>query len=368
MTIMKKNIILFILHMPPPIHGAAIIGQSLRNSKLINNEFDCEYINLTTASSLEDIGKFKIRKISQFFHLLLNIIKTVKNTQPNLVYITPNSKGGPFYKDFLIMMALKFMNCNIVAHYHNKGVSTRQNKIFDNFLYKHFFKDIEIILLSKRLYPDIERYVMSKDVYICPNGISEEMPTPQKGDREKTVRILFLSNLLIQKGVFFLLDALQALHAKGIDFSCHIVGAESSEITRVFLSKIIKEKKLYNCVFYHGSKYGIDKEQFWNNADIFVFPSLDECFPLVLLEAMKHGLPIVTTDEGGIPDIVKDGENGFICEKRSANDLAQKILLLLNDPSLRERMGKKGLERFKKNYTIDVFENQLVSIFKQILG
>ena len=52
-----KNSILFVLHLPPPVHGAAMVGKYIKDSKLINSEFGCHYINLTIASSLEDIGK-----------------------------------------------------------------------------------------------------------------------------------------------------------------------------------------------------------------------------------------------------------------------------------------------------------------------
>lgn len=84
-----KQEILFIMHMPPPVHGAAMVGQYIHDSKLINDKFDSHYINLTTAKNLQDIGKVGIRK-------------SLKEIRLDLVYITPNACGGAFYKDYIV--------------------------------------------------------------------------------------------------------------------------------------------------------------------------------------------------------------------------------------------------------------------------
>ncbi len=165
--------ILFILHLPPPIHGAAMMGLYIKDSTIINESFECKYINLTTAKDLQDIGRIGINKIRTFILLLNNIKKTVKEYRPRLVYVTPNACGGAFYKDFMVVLLLKIMNCKIVVHYHNKGISTKQYRFIDNILYKIFFKNIKVILLGEPLYDDIKKYVDRENVMICPNGIPE---------------------------------------------------------------------------------------------------------------------------------------------------------------------------------------------------
>lgn len=358
---MIKSPILFVLHMPPPIHGAAMVGKYIHESELINSEFDCHYINLATASGLEDIGKFKIKKLLLFWKLLCNIFLAVRKIKPSLVYITPNAKGGPFYKDFIVVIMLKMMGCKIMAHYHNKGVATRQDKWLDDLLYRRFFKGIKVILLGENLYQDIIKYVKREDVYICPNGIPIEIT--KKKDNDKP-RILFLSNLLIDKGIMVLLDALELLKDKGRSFSCDIVGGETIEIDTKRLDEEILKRNMSDIVSYRGKQYGSDKIAYLNKADIFVHPTNDDCFPLVLLEAMQHKLPIITTNEGGIPDIVKDGGNGFICEKRNPKDLAEKILLLLNDQQLRLKMGQDGYQKYKENFTLEAFEKRMLEILQ----
>lgn len=168
-----KRSILFILHLPPPVHGAAMMGKYIHDSKIINEVFDCHYINLTTAKDITDIGKVGIRKIKQFALLLNTIRKEVKRTKPQLVYVTPNACRGAFYKDFIVVEMLKSMGCKVVIHYHNRGVATRQEKPLDNLLYKRFFHQVKVILLAELLYKDIQKYVDRKNVSICPNGIPE---------------------------------------------------------------------------------------------------------------------------------------------------------------------------------------------------
>ena len=95
------------MHMPPPVHGAAMVGQYIHDSELINDKFECHYINLTTARNLQDIGKVGVRKLFGFFKLLCRIRKTLGEVMPDLVYITPNACGGAFYKDFVVVQMIR---------------------------------------------------------------------------------------------------------------------------------------------------------------------------------------------------------------------------------------------------------------------
>lgn len=166
-----KPKILFIMHMPPPVHGAAMVGQYIHDSEPINQNFECHYINLTTAKNLQDIGKMGMRKLLGFCLLLRKIWKCIREKKPQLVYVTPNACGAAFYKDFIVVQMVKSMGGKVVVHYHNKGVATRQDRRLDDWLYRHFFRGIKVILLSENLYVDIQKYVDRKDVFVCPNGI-----------------------------------------------------------------------------------------------------------------------------------------------------------------------------------------------------
>ena len=93
----SKSKILFILHYPPPVHGAAMVGQYIRESKKINNTFKGRYINLGISRSIDEIGKGGIIKLWRYFVLMSKTAFTVLSFRPYVVYLTLTSKGGGFY-------------------------------------------------------------------------------------------------------------------------------------------------------------------------------------------------------------------------------------------------------------------------------
>ncbi len=82
---------------------------------------------------------------------------------------------------------------------------------------------------------------------------------------------------------------------------------------------------------------------------------------------MQWGLPLVSSNEGGIPDIVKNGENGFVCPQQDVHSLADALERLITDPVLRQQMGERGYARYKKEYTLTAFEWRFVEVMKNCL-
>lgn len=363
---MNAHKILFILHYPPPIHGAALMGQYIMESNIVNETFDCRFINLGTSISVDEIGLGGWIKIKRFFEILTQTFKGLNRHKPDLVYITLTASGIGFYKDAIIVMLVKAFGIKLVFHFHNKGISKRQDNWLNNLLYKKALKNAEVILLSKHLYYDIKNYVSIDRVYYCANGIPEhQISKPIVNVLNDKVQILFLSNLIESKGVYVLLKACQILQAKQLAFQCTFVGSEGDIISQNFQEKI-NELNLGNCVHYAGHKNGTEKEEAYSQSDIFVFPTYYDCFPLVLLEAMQFSLPVISTFEGGIPDIVEDGKTGFLVQQKDAVTLAEKLEALILDQELRIRMGEAGRKRYEEEFAIEVFEQHFSNIINEI--
>lgn len=344
-----------------------MVGKYIHDSKIINESFSTCFIDLGTSSFIDQIGKNPIFKAPRYLKILISVIYQIFKFKPDLVYLAITAKGIGFYKDLPIAIIAKLLRKKLVLHYHNKGVKTRQNNFFDNLLYKLLFKNTKVILLSELLYDDVKKYVSEEDIYYCPNGI----PVVRCKKSDKTVnqipQLLFLSNLIESKGVFELLDALKILKNKKVNFHCNFIGGEA-DISLQQLKQKISELNLEDLVTYHGKQFGDDKYRLFNRSDIFVFPTFyhNECFPLVLLEAMQFNLPLISTYEGAISEIIDDNETGFLIEKQNSVDLANKIEQLLQNPSLRKIMGEKGKAKFEREYTLDRFEKNMTEILTKI--
>lgn len=196
-------------------------------------------------------------------HLFINEdCEKASYSKPQLVYVTPNSHGGAFYKDFVVVQLIKLMGYKVIVHYHNKGVATCQDKWLDDKLYRIFFKNIKVILLAEALYQDVKKYVKREGVFICPNGIPESLNKEPSSERHNVIpQLLFLSNLLVDKGVLVLLDALKILKGKGYSFVCNFVGGETAEIDAARFAEEVEIRGLNDMAVYLGKKYGAEKQK-----------------------------------------------------------------------------------------------------------
>lgn len=396
--------ILFLIHYPPPVHGSAVVGGFIKDSTLLNSAFKCRFINLGTSETVEDIGRNSIKKLLRYISLIWQVKKQLLTHRPDLCYFTPTASGSGFYKDALVIAMVKLFGIKTIFHYHNKGVSSRQEHLFDNFLYRMAFKNTRVILLSKNLYQDIQKYVPESRVYYCPNGIPDLKGSGSRaqgaglraqgtrkadsGESEKgysvignqysvskseklitknpsVVEFLFLSHLIESKGVFVLVDALKILKDKGLAFHCTMIGGEG-DVSEKDLKERIGEGGIGEYVEVAGKKYGKEKQNAFEEVDILVHPTFNDCMPLVLLEAMQLSIPIVSTPEGGIPDVVDDGVTGFLVPQRDAAALADKLEVLIKDPDLRVKMRVAGRAKYEREFTLEKFEHRMKEILEEV--
>ena len=92
----------------------------------------------------------------------------------------------------------------------------------------------------------------------------------------------------------------------------------------------------------------------------------NECFPLVLLEAMQFGLPIITSNEGAISEIVDNNITGFVLNDLNPKNLAYAIKKLINHTEISKNMGRRGKEKFDKLYNLNIFEKKFTTILRKV--
>jgi len=359
--------LLFILHLPPPVHGASLVGSFIQQSAHINGVFDTRYINLGTSEGIASIGQHSWKKWLRLARIKAQVIRQLLQFKPDLVYLTLTSKGMGFYKDAIIALLVKALGFQVVYHFHNKGVKTLQHRSFDNWLYKNVFRNAHVILLSPLLYDDIQFYVPEEHVHYCPNGIPDHAQTAERleTDPGHPQRFLFLSNLIESKGVWQFVEACALLKARGLAFEGIMVGAPG-DITAETLQQRISTSDLGDRVNYLGPLYGDELKKTMASIDVLVHPSLDDCLPLVLLEAMSAAKPVIASDVGSIPDVIDAGKTGFVTPSGDATAIADYMSVLIADPSLRQEMSKNARRRYEERYTLEAFERRFVEVIRLI--
>lgn len=209
------------------------------------------------------------------------------------------------------------------------------------------------------------------DIIVMPHGLESEKGIEidlknirqEYGFSSQDRIILYVGQLNERKGIPYLIKAMKIVHEQVRNTRLIIIGQGSDEKS---LREMVSQNKLSEVVHFLGVRQHRHVLAYMNLADIFVLPSLEEPFGIVLLEAMSQGLPIVSTRVQGIPYIVKDGMNGFLVPARNGELLADRIMYLLQNSKIREEMGETNYhDSFQYNW--EHLVEKYISLYRNLL-
>lgn len=179
----------------------------------------------------------------------------------------------------------------------------------------------------------------------------------------KPVRLLYVGYLKHMKGLVYLVDALKMLCDRGEDVELHLVGSGPEENT---LRRRIDGHQLARRVHFHGYvSMGPLLNRHYDDADIFVFPSLSEGSPRVVLEALAHSLPVVSSDVGSVPELITNGESGIIVPSCDPGALAAGVARFIHEDALRTRCARGGYTSAER-HTVDRFVGRLIEKAREL--
>jgi glycosyltransferase involved in cell wall biosynthesis len=348
------------MQLPPPVHGAALVNQTVANSEVLAAHFELDVVPLAFAGSFKDLERPSLRKLARMFGISARLAYSLVARRPDAVYFTLTPTRSAFYRDCLFIALMKLAGVPRIYHLHGKGIRARLSSTWERLLYTWAFRDAWVIHLSERLVADIGELVPRDHVMIVPNGIAERK-TPARAQRSGSPRLLFLSNMIESKGPLVLVEALGQLAARGVAFEATFAGAVGSDEFLDRFTATIRRLDLQRRVRYIGPAYNEQKYVLFDEHDIFVFPTLNDAFPLVALEAMQAGMPVVTTDEGALSEIVEDGATGLLVPRRDPAALAERLAALIADASMQRQMGTRAQARQQQRYTLAAFEQNLAA-------
>lgn len=363
-----KAKILYIIHTPPPVHGVSSISQFIFENEYVNRNYRKKLIRLNLSTQINQLRRIKLVQFFQFAKIFLQLWKHLIFYRPNLIYFTIMPVGVGFFKDALLVLIIKLFRKHIVFHIHNRGIPNYSRKKAFSVFYRTIFKNCSIIHLSEGLVlNELKPHLGNTNTYYsCENSVCDLYLPNKRVKPTKKLNILFFSNLFAQKGLRPTLKAVSRLHNKNIAFNLVIAGSPTKESTQILKEYHQEHPKCHQYLKAIGATFGKEKQELFNQADIFVFPSefKEECMPLVILEALSAGLPVIASNIGAIGSTVFDGINGFLIPEGNSELLANKIEVLAKHRQLRYKMGVQSRNLYLSKFTPEMQQKKIRAIFE----
>lgn len=358
--------ILLIGAIPPPFHGVTIYNKILLDSK-ISNFFIVNHLDISDHRNLDNLGKIDLINIFLSFKNFFSLFKSLLKHRPDLAYL-PISQNIAFLRDGIFIIIIKFFSkSKIIVHLHGSYFKDCYNR--SNFIFKKFV-DFTLprvdcaIVYSRSLKHIISKWI--NNIEFVPIGTTFKTDISNRNNKEIVAG--YMGSLTRSKGIEDLVEAANIVLKEYRNIKFKIAGSwrkQEEEIKNKILC-FIDENKINNDIELLGFIPDSSKERFLVNTDIFVFPSWNEGQPLVILEAMAAGCPVIAVKGvGAIPDTVIDGKTGILVEKQNPEEIAKAIVYLIRNPDIRVKMGLAARKRFEENYTIDKNIDNMIKVFKK---
>lgn len=361
----EKNMkILLIGPISPPVTGCSVVNDLIVEK--LNQEvgFSVKYINRAYPEFNEAIGEFSFKKV---FFYVSQYFQSVKIFKTDITYIAIGLTFFGVLKDAPFVFISKLLGKKIVIHVHGNYLKTQyallsgvKKKMFSYILSR---ADLGIVS-SELLKPNLTPFLQEDRIFWMPYFVEKTLKdiTEQEVTNTNGLNILYLSNLMEGKGIFDVFEALNILNDKQVPYKAKIVGGIDLE----------NEKKIFDYINsnpnieYSKPIRGKEKIEAYLASNVFILPTYYkmEGQPIALLEAMLTGNIIITTNHAGILDICSN-KNGFIVEKKSPKEIAEKLVIIGKNLEEFKDMMVYNHRYAKKNFKPEDFINRLADILNK---
>lgn len=323
--------------------------------------------NVIYVESYKDGGKIAklIKGVMGYFHFA----KVLLVDRPDIVHIH-SSFGPSFYRKLPFIYMASWAHKPIINHIHGAdfdafylGASNKKKHLIE----KVYGKCTKLIALSAEWKERLSQIVPAEKIIIIENySILHEEALESRLSRKSNSIILFLGEIGKRKGCYDIPAVIAEVIRRKANVKFVLAGAGSRN-DELAVKSLLEEKGVINNVVFPGWVRGEEKDKLLREADVFFLPSYNEGMPMSILDAMGYGLPIVSTNVGGIPKIVHNEENGFCCEAGDIGGFSEAILKLLEDEQFRLNQGKGSIQIIKEKYSLEAHIGQLKQLYDDIL-
>jgi glycosyltransferase involved in cell wall biosynthesis len=311
----------------------------------------------------------KILIIFKFLKSLFALsIVFVKDKNIQIVHIHGAAKGSFFRKYIIFLLSKYLFRKKVIFHCHGSEMESfylSSPKIAKKMM-SHFFNRVDMIIcLSNSWALFFEQNFIPKQIIVLENIVEETIEKPVKNiETGRSINFLFMGAVGNRKGIFDLLEVI-AQHKQELFGKMKLTIGGNGEIKR--LTEFIEINELSEIVIYKGWVSGELKNQLYQETDIYILPSYNEGLPLSILEAMTYGLPVISTNVGGIPEIITNGKNGCVITPGDREAIHSALRLFIDTPTLCEEYGINTMEIVKPYYAKNVIP-KLESIYTKLLN
>lgn len=335
----------------------------------LDQKVDLLYFSTVKRRPLKASGRISLQNIALALFQYVRFLPALYSFRPHIIHLH-TSQSVAWLKDTFYILVGKVHCCKVVLHVHAADFDELYGKragFIQYFSRKVMgFADL-IIAVSEEWKERLSEIIPVDRIFTFKNCIAVDYFSQGSSDiSDNRVKALFLGSVGLRKGAFDLLEAMGCLKSRECSIQIWIAGGEEMDGDMLRARARIEELQLGEMVKLIGTVLGSKKTELLKNASLFVLPSYNEGLPIAVLEAMASGLPVVSTPVGGIPEVVKNGYNGFLITPGDVEALAEKLNILASDLHLCEVMGRRNRRIAEQELDVKPYVEKLIALYESL--
>lgn len=339
--------------------------------KQLQNKFNIPIVHFTVGKRPKEDGR--IRRIFRMLLDYWNFVKCINNNNVDIVHLNPSLDLKSFIRDGLFAILAKINKKKIVVFFHgwNKSFEERIERSYV-WMFKLFFARCNaFIVLASEFKSRLEKWGIVQPIYQGVSVIDEDelegfniKTTLKKRQGFNKYRVLFLSRILKEKGIYEVIEAISLLKTKYPMIEL-IVAGEGEELENV--KSLVNEHNISNVKF-AGYVVGREKRLTFEMSHIFCYPTHGDGLPTCVIEAIAFGMPVVTRSVGGLADFFKNEEHGFISDSLDPTVYAKSIERLFLDKELYRKISLHNYQYAQLHFLASKVALMLETIYEGLMN
>ena len=351
---MTRPLVLVVGPVPPPPHGTALYVRMLLESPAVAEGWRVSHLDTSDRRSLENLGRVDARNVLLGIRHVAELAVRMVRERPAVVWLSLSQNTPAYLRDVLFIVFARLGGARVVGHLHGGW--------FQEFHRAASFPVRQVIrigcgmlaaawVLGEGLRSTFAGLVPPERVRVVPNGVPDPGALARRRGSSGSFTVLYLGQLSDLKGVDDLVEAFGALCPWDLPTRLVLAGAWLTGRDERRIRAAVAASPARERVELIGVVGPEEKARLLSEADVFALPVRShEGQPLVVLEAMAAGLPVVATARGAIPDMVEDGRTGFLVPE-DEGALTGALEQLRARPQLCSAMGAAGRQRWEERFT-----------------